>query len=447
MVFRPMLMTSSGTFVKSLAGICLAVLCQSFFAPNQPAKAHASEADMLTTIEIIALDEDVSDYATFQSHNQKVVQNGRGIFLTYLKSTDRNDKSRWKLLWSKDQGKTFHELYESEGFTKAPCVETDELDNIYVMNSDWVETKTYFYKFLAEDEYRTHIATVLENVSGGKYAMGYDKCRKLIYYFLHDGDFVILNGEGALVRREKIVRHTLSNVLQYPHVYVEPCGHIHAAWTTQRRNTAKIHYWSLHHMVSTDGGLTWKRLTGEAIQQPVSCDESGESDLITPKEELNESTSRWLNNFIVANNRLHFAYIVRPHPPAVGISLHRYVSIDLKSSERSPVRDWELSTDALSGFFVSSPVDQSCPLYYVSFSEKDLTCLVSDDNGRNWRVYARGPKEVKFGAPYAIGGFREVTTDGYIIGTFTDIRPPVEAKSQKPILYFFKIKTGLSKVR
>jgi len=60
-----------------------------------------------------------------------------------------------------------------------------------------------------------------------------------------------------------------------------------------------------------------------------------------------------------------------------------------------------------------------------------LVCLVSDDNGNTWRDHAVSDVLIN---PYAIGGCRKVTADGWIIGSFTDQTPEGGGK-----VYFFRI--------
>ena len=61
-----------------------------------------------------------------------------------------------------------------------------------------------------------------------------------------------------------------------------------------------------------------------------------------------------------------------------------------------------------------------------------IACLASSDNGKTWRDHARSPQTL---APYSIGGCRQVTATGYLIGSFTHpARPGAPAK-----VYFFRI--------
>ncbi|MCX6550396.1 MAG: immunoglobulin domain-containing protein, partial [Acidobacteria bacterium] len=73
-----------------------------------------------------------------------------------------------------------------------------------------------------------------------------------------------------------------------------------------------------------------------------------------------------------------------------------------------------------------------------------LACLASDDNGLTWYDYAvsKAPYGSTTWPPYAVGGARELTADGCIVGSFTAsvVDPATDNK-----VYFFKIQAGLSK--
>jgi len=79
--------------------------------------------------ELTPIDTNCTYYATFQSHNQKVVQNANGIFMTYL--LDYTDVAPWPGTWrlvrSTDGGTTFQVVYTSPLVgSKTACIETDE---------------------------------------------------------------------------------------------------------------------------------------------------------------------------------------------------------------------------------------------------------------------------------------------------------------------------------
>lgn len=53
----------------------------------------------LAPIQTTCVDDDATGYATFQSHNQKVLANARGIFMTYIRRRDEPYRAQqWRLL-------------------------------------------------------------------------------------------------------------------------------------------------------------------------------------------------------------------------------------------------------------------------------------------------------------------------------------------------------------
>ena len=94
-----------------------------------------------------------------------------------------------------------------------------------------------------------------------------------------------------------------------------------------------------------------------------------------------------------------------------------------------------LSLSGLDGFLTYPPSDPN-RLYLIGNDSGHLACLASDDAGQSWKDYARS--EQSFGL-YSIGGYRQITDDGSIIGSFTDQKPPDAVTDQKSTVYFFRI--------
>ena len=65
-------------------------------------------------------------------------------------------------------------------------------------------------------------------------------------------------------------------------------------------------------------------------------------------------------------------------------------------------------------------------------------CLASDDNGATWRDFAASPPVAN---PYSIGGCRNVTRDGSIIGSFTEQTAPTTDTGGGSKVFFFRIDT------
>ncbi len=147
----------------------------------------------LTVIETVCVDDDATPFGTFQSHNQKVMSNRNGIFMTYLKTRNEPYTAQtWRLLRSTDGGRTFSTVYESTDATNPPVLESDEQGNIYLIRPDFVDKNAYLYRFLAQDEYAKPQISTIPKGSGGKYCMVLDPERGQLYYFVHNNTFHII---------------------------------------------------------------------------------------------------------------------------------------------------------------------------------------------------------------------------------------------------------------
>jgi hypothetical protein len=82
-------------------------------------------------VELVCVDNDAIGYATFQSHNQKVVANSYGIFMTHLRRRNVEYTAQtWRLSRSTDRGRSFATVYEATHATNPPVIETDTDGNI-----------------------------------------------------------------------------------------------------------------------------------------------------------------------------------------------------------------------------------------------------------------------------------------------------------------------------
>src|SRR5215204_1794721 len=70
---------------------------------------------------ITTVDNEVTGYGTFQSHNQKVVETAGGIFMTYAKTPF--DNAQWRLVRSVDNGRSFDTILEGVNSTHPPAIE------------------------------------------------------------------------------------------------------------------------------------------------------------------------------------------------------------------------------------------------------------------------------------------------------------------------------------
>src|SRR5687768_6269868 len=106
-------------------------------------------------IELTLVDDHATGYATFQSHNQKVLANSGGVFMTHIRS--RNEAytaQQWRLSRSTDGGRTFTTVHEATHATNPPVIETDEAGNVYLVRPDFADNHSYLYRFSPDDDYR-----------------------------------------------------------------------------------------------------------------------------------------------------------------------------------------------------------------------------------------------------------------------------------------------------
>jgi hypothetical protein len=119
-------------------------------------------------IEVVCVDEKATGYGTFQSHNQKVLSNARGIFMTHIRS--RNEPytaQQWRLSRSSDGGRTFQTIYEATHATNPAVIETDDQANLYLIRPDFADGNSYLYFFAAADDYRQPRVTPIPGSAAG----------------------------------------------------------------------------------------------------------------------------------------------------------------------------------------------------------------------------------------------------------------------------------------
>ncbi len=374
----------------------------------------------LTEVLLTRVDTNCSHYATFQRHNQKVVRNENGIFMTYLWEFDLQTWwGRWRLIRSTDGGKSFSVVYTSrEMGTNAPCMETDSDNNILLIctdYNDYPDMPFYYYRFEGEKNYTDPAIKAIKYGASGKFSMFFDEERDTIYLFNHYGKLFVINATtGKYIRQKEVVQTTGDNAMtQYPHVFVDQDGVVHHAWTTQHRD--KYLYWDIHYAKSTDGGRNWYDANGSKLPWSIVPDDPGQANLIIMEDEFEYHT--WLSNMIVKDGKVHFAYLAQVPP----VWRQHYVRLDLATGQIDKriqpfFKGETISLNGLDGFFATGP--GSAPLYYVSRANfSHIGALVSYDNGDTWHDAAMS--EPIANAIYSIGGCRELTPEG-IIGSFTN---------------------------
>lgn len=425
--------------MKAALPLGIALLALSPGLPYTPAQEKAeprprkAAAMPLHPIELTCLDPEATGYATFQSHNQKIVSSRFGLFTTYIRTRNEAYTAQtWRLSRSSDGGKTFQTLYEATNATNPPVLETDAAGNLYLIRPDFVDGNAYLYRFLAKDDFREPAITQILRGSAGKYAACLDERRGQLYYFAHNNLFFILGLDGTVRATQPLLKDGPDAALQYPSLFLDQQGRLHAAWTTVRHG--QYLYWDIHHILSPDGGKTWRNLDGQTLTPPLIADQHGPALRISLEDEFQVHT--WLSSFLPLDGKVHFLYLAMTNP-----ARQHYVRYDIATGKREadvqPRFGGEtIPLQGLDGLFASRRRSGSA-LYCVGNDGGHLACLVSHDNGKRWHDYARTQETFRL---YAIGGCRAVTSDGYIIGTFTDQAGENPTNSQQSRVFFFRIK-------
>jgi hypothetical protein len=190
-------------------------------------------------------------------------------------------------------------------------------------------------------------------------------------------------------------------------------------------------------MLSPDGGLTWRTPAGGSLTPPIVADQHGPTPRITLDDEFESHT--WLSGFMAKDARLHFLYLAQMTPPR-----QHYVRCDAQTGRKEldtqpELRGREISVTGLDGFFAARRSLPNSPLYCVMPWQGRIACLASDDNGSTWYDYAVTEAQYR---PYAVGGCREITADGHVIGAFTDTTDA--SAGQGNALVFIRFRAGLS---
>lgn len=359
-------------------------------------------------------------YSTFQSNNQKVVENANGIFLAYGRSANAAYTTQtWRLSKSLDGGQTFTSLYNDDSAYSAPCMETDSAGNLYLIAPFGI-TDAKFYKFLSSDYTTPSVTTTLTGLSQEKYSMALDEANDRIYFVSRSNKFVALDLDGVVVTSP----YTLTQAgpygnAEYPNLQLDDDGNLYCAWTTAYNGSD---YWNISWMVSRDLGLTWEKADGTPITLPVMVDSTGPCDQITRYLDLGKTT--FLSSFIFANERLHALYYlkdgsdyqqvyVRIHPTTGAVEIRTIQPL---------VCDPDVA--GLDGFFVrntygtfASPDDLRV---ITTTGNRYIVSGISEDNGVTWKRNKVLDMNPDTGwRVYSCGGFRQLVDGTTAYGAFT----------------------------
>lgn len=390
-------------------------------------------------IATLVLDEPVTGYATFQSHNQKVVSNPWGIFLTYLVTRTADEHNIWRLVRSIDGGRSFETIYQSTDGTLAPVIETDALGRIYMVYSGMAGLDTDPATFMRFDPANGFTApTVVRSFAGGaagKYAMVLDWARQRLYYSAWGRRLFTLDLDGNVLAVQEVLVNGQHGSYQYPLLAMAENGDLYFAWTTEEINTPRAatsnYYWDIHVMASKDGATTWRRLDGSPLYLPVVADDTGPADRVSLNDEF--GMQPWLAGMLAKSDKLHMNYYA--YPP---INRPHYVRYDLYTGDKDVDRDLGQGD----GFFATDPVNPNSPLYYTGVrAPYGWGCLRSIDNGLTWDEYASDNEAV---VQYALGGARALDEYGAVLGTYTALLGYGSGSPVRGSARFLKVSTPIS---
>jgi hypothetical protein len=408
-----------------MKGVTVLVLAMTALAAAQP-PGH---------VRLTLVDDEAHGYATFQSHNQKVVANRYGIFMTHIRT--RNEAytaQQWRLSRSTDGGATFTTVYEATDATNPPVLETDDEGRIYLIRPDFIDGHAYLYRFSPAQDFRDPQITRIPGGAAGKYAAAVDPPSGKLYYIAYSNNTLYTLGlQGALRGSLQLTGDGPDAHMHYPLLCLSREGDLHAAWTTVRHGAYL--YWDVHHVMSRDGGVTWRNMGGPPLATPVVADQHGPATRVTLDDEFDVHT--WLSSFIVKEGKLHLLYLAQGEP-------HRqhYVRYDIATGRRDVhlqphFRGKTLEIRTVDGFFATDSRGADGPLYCVGRDPSSrIVCLVTHDNAESWNDHAATAESF---SAYSIGGCRQVMSDGSIIGSFTDVQGSTAVNDRMSRVYFLRI--------
>jgi hypothetical protein len=414
-------------------------------------------------------------YATFTSHNQKVVVNQYGIFVSYLHQGNlAMDQTQWRLERSVDGGATFTRIdespYPSADSTYPPTLETDRAGNIYMIRSQsgaW-PGHAYLRVYSASTNFAPpSVEPVIMWGASEKFSMLLDEARGRIYYVAqimriegtppddapHPLWFYMMSLDGTPLHHARLTRRCIDDPnlppnddpckaglsSSYPHLALDEQGVLYVAWTNvDGTQSSDYEHRSSHVMKSDDGGVNWKTLTGAAVTLPVVADRTGPITMINDDNAAELAGSKFLWTMRAKQGKLHFAY--RNTDTA-----QRYVRFDIATGQKDiNLTGWggeTLQLDGLDGFCTTS-TGADHTLYCVgrmgnSPADWDrLAVLASYDNGQTWHDYAStGHLGIR---PYTITGAREIR-DGSIVGMFILPRYVGDDPNRPQPVHFFSV--------
>jgi hypothetical protein len=380
-------------------------------------------------------------YATYQSHQQLVVENRGGIFLTHLDSdpdpTQVPRTNSWRLLRSVDDGRAFTELFRATGHATAPAVETDEDDNVYVFAADAVDAQgdrgqLIIYRFSSSNGYRTPtVVRILLEKFVDKFTTIYDRSRQVFFVVSYlDVPLLTLDKAGRVIRTTRLFSNGPHALLEYPRLAMDGDA-LFLAWTTATP-VKPWKYYSIHAMSSRDGAVHWTSLAGANLVLPVTSDDTGPLAPI--------ARDSWLAGFHATHGYLHLMYL---HGD---VEIYCRIPANLDGCSTGSKSGWDadgVGINSLDGFFTRHADGTTLFAVGADYRHQTASGLVpivamrSEDHGRTWRVHA---KSRALFHPYALGGARHVADGSDIVGIFTNVIGDSSSPSNE--VYLLKVRTS-----
>jgi hypothetical protein len=395
-------------------------------------------------------------FATFASHNQRVVETRDGLFVVHLTAMYPGSKWRdgspldtkvdWQLLRSTDGGATLARLYAGnrQGAHVSPILESDAAGNLYVFEQQFTTLTggdVGLLKFSPTLGFTSPTRSVIPGMASDKFSAVYDSALDVFYYGStgygpgHPARIATVRATGGVQVSPPLVVEGSHGFLMYPLLALDDRGMLYLAWTSQALpRITRYLYWDIHFMQSPDRGATWTTAAGAPLVLPVPADSDGRADRVTLGPET--GTHPWLSGFLPWRGMLHFSYETHGTPP--GKHYKRFnTATGRMDVTRFPVFEGNtLRAGGMGGFFTLGREGKKQLLYFVGASPDGagVVILASDDAGATWFDYATS--RARFHSIYSESGPRRIGPSGNIYGVFTDLETNDEALNSNDVWLF-----------
>jgi hypothetical protein len=426
----------------------IAILGASLFLALFSGPARAAPTVTTTDVDAMTSGTGYCAYGTFGSHNQRIVTNGHGIFMSYLHADDCSaglNASTWRLARSTDNGATWSTLYSlSCANANAATLETDGSDNVYAFigscsswSGNWSSSPTTFLKFGASNSYASPLVTntTVIPVSSSKFTSAIDLSRSYLYFLTWwngstTNQLYVIDFSGTLVRSVLLwgTATTSGAAVEptYPHLHVGSNGNLYAAWTNTDFSAPGQDYYDAKFIYSTDAGATWQGPPG-AITLPINPGplDTNSWEIVDSGDikSIGTTADNWLSSLAYDRGFLHFVYDVNFGSKEV-YKRFNFSSGTFDTEVTPSIHGKTITIGQAHGAF-SQDSTGTGRLFYGSDANGSLFghvgILYTDDAGETWHDYASSSNlsvsnELYLG--YNAGG-RLLDSSGAVLGALT----------------------------